>query len=355
MRKSFRALALIVLAIGLLLSGCGQKPASEQQSGVKQQQFELNFSSNYMESHPTVVNAFMPWMKTVEERSGGKVKINFYNPNTLCPVKDVYDNVVAGSVDIGAIFGGYTPGKFPYFGVMDLPLIAPNSEVGSLITWELYQRFPEWREQFKDTKVLWHWASAPYQLHTTKKLVRTLEDLKGMKIIGWSPQILEVIKLLGANPIELTSVDTYLALERGMADGVMCPMAPLRSYKISDAAKYHTIVGISVNPFCMAMNLTKYNSLPPDVQKILEETTGAKMAELCGKSLDQGDLKDTQWMKDNGHTFYVLPAEEKNKWLNAVIPLREKWVKDMEAKGYSKAREILNEAVKLGEQHTRKT
>ncbi|MCL6479569.1 MAG: TRAP transporter substrate-binding protein [Peptococcaceae bacterium] len=361
MRKILILLAF-VLTTGLLLTGCGgekapadQKAAAPDQKAAPQgKKVELNFVSNLMESHPTVVNSWKPWLKLLEDQSGGSLKMSLYNPNTLAPVKNVYDSVVSGSVDIGAIYAGYTPGKFPYLEVINLPMLFSTSEAGSLAAWDLYQKFPEWRDQFKDTKVLWHWVSAPVELHTTKKQVKTLEDLKGMKIIGWSASNLEIIKLLGANPIEMISTDTYLALERNMADGVMCPIAPVRSYKISDIAKYHTIVSIGVEPFAMAMNKDKYNNLSPEQKKIIDETTGAKMASSSGKSLDEGAAVETEWMQENGHTIYVLPPEERNRWIEAVKPRHEKWLKDMESKGFTKAREIYDEAVRLGQEYDKK-
>ncbi|WP_258358556.1 TRAP transporter substrate-binding protein [Moorella sulfitireducens (nom. illeg.)] len=360
MKKMPVFILVAVLSLSLILGGCGGGKQQQQQqssgsSTSTAQVQELNFASAYMETHPTVVNAFKPWLKSVEEQSGGKVKFNFYNQGALCPDKDVFDSVVSGMVDIGGSYCGYYPGKFPLNEVMELPLIVPGAEAGSLVTWELYKKYPEWQKEFEGVKVLWQWTSATYQLHTTKKMVKTLEDLKGMKIIGWSPKILEIIRSLGANPIEVSATDTYLALQRGMADGVMCPLAPLKSYKISDAAKYHTIVDVCVGPFFMVMNKEKFAGLPADVQKVIDQTTGEKMAQLCGKTLDEGAVNDSKWLKDNGHEFYVLPENERARWFEAVKPIHEKWVKDMEAKGYTKAREVLNEAIRLGEEFAKKT
>lgn len=356
MKRLVTLLATLVLGCAIVLSGCGNKKADQKaSSSADQKNIELSFSAEYMEAHPTVVNGWKPWMKELGEKSGGKLKINYFNPNTLCPTREIYTATVAGTVDIGGSYCGNTPGKFPVSELLELPMIAPSAEAGSLLAWQMYQKYPEWRDEYKESKLLWQWASATFQLHTTKKLVKSLEDLKGMKIIGWSPKMLENIKLLGANPVEMTTTDTYLALQRGMADGVMCPLAPLKSYKISDAAKYHTIVDLSVGPFFGVMNTAKYNSLPPDVKKLLDETTGEKMAQICGKTLDQGAVADSKWLKENGHTFYVLTADEKKKWLEAVRPAHEKWVKDMEAKGYKNAGAMLEDAIRMGAELGKKT
>jgi TRAP-type C4-dicarboxylate transport system substrate-binding protein len=281
--------------------------------------------------------------------------IHFFNPNTLCPAKEVYASTVAGAVDMGASPIHWVHGKFPLSEAVQLPFLFNGSEAGSLTIWELYKRFPEWRDEYKEIKVLWQWTSALIQLHTRKKLVRTLEDLPGMRIITWNPQENGMVKALGANPVEGKPMDTYLALERGLADGVVCPIAPMRSFKITDATKYHTIINLMVAGFWAGMNPGKWNSLSPDLKKILEDTTGDKMAQISGKTLDEGSINDAKWMKDQGHSFYVLPANEKNRWRERVENVDDEWLKKMETKGYKTAKKVYETTVSLGKEYSAKT
>ncbi|MBN2059869.1 MAG: TRAP transporter substrate-binding protein [Deltaproteobacteria bacterium] len=317
--------------------------------------FELSFTSEYMDKHPTVKNAFLPWAKEVEEMTSGRVKITYFNPNTLAPAKDSYDSTVSGLIDIGAGYCGMNPGKFLLNEAIELPMIVPSAEAGSLVTWDLYNKFPEWRNEYKEVKMLWQWASATYQLHTTKKLVKTLDDLNGMKIIGWSQQLLEILKALGASPMQIAPTDTYLALQRGMADGVLCPLAPVRSYKISDATKYHTIVDINVGPFWAGINMDLWNDLSEEIQKVFIETTGSKMAMASGKTLDMGAVEDVKWMKTQGHTFYALSDKEKDEWFASLKNMHDNWVRKMESKGYKNAGDILKEAMRLGKEYAKTT
>ena len=176
-----------------------------------------------------------------------------------------------------------------------------------------------------------------------------------MKIIGWSPKLLEIVRALGANAMQIPPTDTYLALQRGMADGVICPLAPVRSYKISDATKYHTIIDINVGPFWAAINAEQWKALPPDLKKILSDTTGAEMARACGKSLDDGAIEDSKWMKAQGHTFYLLPENERNRWFENLRYMHEAWIKKMEEKGFKDADLIVAEARKLGAEYAKTT
>ncbi|HUT43207.1 MAG TPA: hypothetical protein VMW95_02630, partial [Desulfobacterales bacterium] len=141
---------------------------------AKSKTYKLSFTTIYMDKHPTVQNAFLPWTKEVEALSKGRIKLTYFNPNTLCPAINNYDSTVNGVVDISGQYCGRNPGKFPLNESMELPMIVPSAEAGSLVTWALYNQFPDWQNEYKDIKILWQWSSATYQIHTTKRLVKNV-------------------------------------------------------------------------------------------------------------------------------------------------------------------------------------
>jgi len=310
----------------------------------------INFASEYGPPHPSIKNGIMPWIDKVKKMSNGRLIINYFAPNALTPQREHFAATVSGAVDMAFSPPAFTPGKFPLADVIGLPMIFSNAESASLATMKIYNKFPNFKAEYTDFKFLWMHVSALFELHTTKKLVKTLEDLKGMKIIVWLPPARNMAKALGANPVEVTPQDTYLALERGMADGVLCPLAPIREKKISDSAKYHTMFGLFCNPFWGAMNQKKYDSLPADLKKIIDDTTGEKMSRLFGRTLDEGAARDEIAFKKEGHTFYYLPPKEKQRWIDRIDPLHDVWVKKMEAKGHKNAAEIRREAIRLGKE-----
>jgi len=338
---------VLIIAIVVFLVAIWPQGAFSKQQKV----YVLKYASEYAGKHPTVINGILPWIERVKKRSNGRLIIQFFEPNALCPARKVYDALVAGAVDMTGSPCHWVHGKFPLNTAIQLPLVFKGAEAASLTVWDLYNKFPEWRKEFREVKILWQWASATFEVHTTKKLIRTLEDLKGMKVISINPQIRDIIIALGANPIEMPPHDAYLALERGMAEGMFLPLAPCKSFKITDVAKYHTIASLMCDSFYAAINKKKWDSLPPDLQKILLEEGGRKMAQICGKTLDEGSIRDAEWMKKHGHKFYVLPPAEKARWRKRVEGLHEKWVRKMEAKGYKRAREIRNEMLRLAEKY----
>ena len=133
-------------------------------------------------------------------------------------------------VDVLNGFPPNTPGKFPLSSVTELPFVASkfcSERPGDLGTEQEVSRMAETVRKIPDR--WWFYSGDVAQLHTTKKLVKTLNDIKGMKIIGVTPNALERIKMLGGNPVEIPVTDVFLALERGMADGLIMPFAAVRA------------------------------------------------------------------------------------------------------------------------------
>ena len=337
---------LKTICVSALLAALALIPASPAVAGL-----ELPMTTVYMNTHPTVVNAWEPWFQEIAKLTDQEVTLTYFNPNTLTPLADHYDSTISGMIGVGGNDCSRNPGKFNLSTVLEVPGLAPSSECGSLIFWELYKTHPELQKEYEEVNILWLWASATYQIHTTKKQVKTMDDLKGMKIIAWNKTSVDILKTLGANPIQLPPTDSYLALERGMADGVLCPLAPIISFKISDAAKYTTICDLFLNGFWAGMSHDIWNSLSPKAKDAFEKTTGEAMAKKSGMTLDEGAIKDAEKLTASGHTFHVLPEAERKVWLEAMSPLREKWVADMEAKGYQNARGLLEDALKLNEKY----
>lgn len=314
-------------------------------SGYAADQQKLRLASEYPDKHPTIKNGVMPWIEEVKEKTGGNLKIQFFNPNTLAPAKEANAALMSGAADM--IF---TPsqmsarGKFPLTSVALLPFMTTGSEKGSVAFWELYKKYPEIQKEYEEMKALWFWTSPPFEVHTTKKDVQSLEDLQGLKLIVWTGDLAKVVSALGANPVETTPHDTYLSLQRGMADGVVCPIAPMKAYKISDVTKFHTIIGMLSTQFYAGVNLDKWNSLPKDMQQVLIDTSGEKMVHVSGQTLDTGAAKDTEWMKSKGHKFTVLSNEEKARWQAKTQPIIDEWVTKMEGLGFANARQIADDA-----------
>ncbi len=320
----------LALAVGASLTLGGVAQAK----GFK----DLSFMGSYMPKHPTVVNVWNPFFKAAEAKFPGKngLSFHFFAQNELYPESEGITALTDGRVDFGTVRPSLFPGNMKLLSSVAIPGTCPNAIVGSLVTEELIEQFPEVRAELPENSTPFvAWASAAYQIHTINP-VRNMEELKGKKIIAWDATTLEIVKALGAVPIRMTSPDTYLALSKGMGDGVLCPLAPLRSYKITESTKYHLILNSGVNTFVMNVHTPLWNDMPKDMQDWLKAEGGMKMALDCGKSLEDGAVADTKWMEEQGHQFFYLSEEERAKALEPLGTFTEKW-KNEECKGLDPA------------------
>jgi len=272
------------------------------------------------------------WCKEVEKRTNGRVKINFYPGSTLMPATQTYDSVVKGIADIGWSIMSYTRGKFPLTEVIDLPLGYKSGYAATMLINAYYEKFRP--KEFDETKVLYLHAHGPGIL-TTKTAVYKLEDLRGMKIrsTGLSAKI---VQALGAAPVGMPITETYDALSKGVAEGVLMPVEGLHQWRIAEVTKYTTEnygSAYSTGFFCV-MNKSKWNSLPPDVQKTIE-TIDQEWIEKTGRLWDVIDVEGKESALKQGHKFIPLSKEEDARWTDRMRPILDDYVKTMKEKGLS--------------------
>jgi TRAP-type C4-dicarboxylate transport system substrate-binding protein len=298
------------------------------------------------------VEALQPWVKKVEEATKGKVKIDVYYSQTLAKAPDIWNAVKTGVADMGWCFHGYWPDMTPLADVITLPgLPVKTAEKGSEVLWKLYEKFPAIQNHFKDVHVLMLWTSHPYILITTKKQVKTMEDLKGLKIRVTGGPPTDQMKALGATPILMPMPDTYLAMDKGVIDGMGAPWEPILAHRLYEVVKYYTIVPLSAVYFSMPINKQRWNSLPKDVQDGMTSVSGLEGARFWGRNFfDRVEGAVDETVKKGGYTMtkYIVPPDEAERWRKvAGEPIWREWVKKMEGKGYPEAQQILDTTLDL--------
>jgi len=174
-------------------------------------------------------------------------------------------------------------------------------------------------------KVLYLHAHGPGLLHT-KKPVRRLEDLKGMKIraTGLSAKI---VTALGGVPVAMPQGDTYDALKKGVVEGTFGPMEVLKGWKQAEVIKYTTecySVGYTTT-FFVVMNLDKWNALPPDIKKIFDEVS-AKYTDIHGKVWDRTDQEGRKYTLSLGNKIIPLSDKESARWRKAAQPVIDDYI-----------------------------
>jgi TRAP-type C4-dicarboxylate transport system substrate-binding protein len=298
------------------------------------------------------VHALQPWAKNVEQAAKGKVKIEIYPSQTLAKGPDIWNAVKSGIADIGWCFHGYWAGMTPLADVISLPALPfTTAEKGSEILWKLYEKFPEIQKEFQDVKVLMLWTSHPYLLITTKKQVKTLEDIKGLKIRMTGGPPMDQMKALGGVPVLIPMPDNYISLQKGVIDGMGAPWEAIHGFRLYEVVKYYTRTPFPAVYFSMSMNKNKWNSLPKDVQKAMMSVSGLEGSKFWGHNFfDTAKEGVYEKAKEAGReiVYYELPQQELARWLEVGgKPIWKDWVKKMEAKGLTSAQKILDATLEL--------
>lgn len=320
MKKCIICIAFLFFCLGLFV---GVSHAAEKI-------IKLDFSSFLPLGHPYGV-VLEQWCKDVEQRTNGRVKVNYYPSSTLTPLPQMYDSVIRGIADVGQGPMGITQGRFPLFEVLDLPMGTKSAVVSTKLAKVFYEKFRP--KELDAVKVLGFICPGVAILHT-KNPVRKLEDLAGLRIRATGGPQVKVLKSLGAAPVVLPVGEAYDALRKGVLDGIAIIPDAMESWKLGEVVGYTTLNYRTATPSAgfLVMNKDKWNSLPPDIQKIIDKTS-EECTERASKVWDQLDQKAMKAALEKKHTLITLSQEEEERWYQRLVPLYDAFVKEKSAQG----------------------
>jgi len=267
----------------------------------------------------------------IEKRFPGRVKITIYPAQTLLPAASLYEGTAKGIADIAYVVPGWTPGRFPKTEVIDLPPGIPLASDASRVYWDFYKKFltDEWNE----VKVLGFNVQQPQGIHTKKTSVRTFKDIKGEKIRVYGVGK-EIITAFGGVPVAMPMSEVYEATRLGVIDGVFAPFSAMKDYRLIETCFHHTVLDTYASPFFLVMNLKKYNVLPPDIKKTLDEEFPEYFMKEAGKISDRWEEIGRELVKKTpGHEFIILSPEEKSVWIERAKTINGPWASALEARG----------------------
>jgi TRAP-type C4-dicarboxylate transport system substrate-binding protein len=310
---------------------------------------ELSLSLIIPPKHLRYIHVLDPWVKMIQERTRGNVKINVYFSNALAPIPEMFDSAVSGVADISEGIAYATPGRFPLTETVMLPELGLKTSLScSKALWHLYKTFPEVKAEYPGVKMLWLHVTPGTKIITRKKPVRSLEDLKGLKIRVSGTTAVKIGKALGFTPVSMSMGDLYLALEKGVIDGVVLPTEILISRRLGEVTKYVTDVDLGHDAFFVVMNQGTWNKLPQETQKVFNDLTGDWAVDFTGKAWDRFDKEAEAAVKAKGIEYISLSPQELAKWRKLLVPVKDEYTAELEAKKLP-GKKILSELIKLGE------
>lgn len=312
-------------------------------------QIELRFATFLPQYNPNC-QIWVSFAKELERRSNGRVKVVFYPAETLGKAKDHYNMAVTGIADMSTAIMGYTPGRFPQAEVLELPIAWPSAKVASRVCWEIYDK--HLRKEFSDVHVIAMAATDPSQIQTSKRPVHKVADMKGLRLRTGNPRMVEMVRSWGASPINITTADTYDALQKGMIDGVFINYSSLGDFKLHEQLRYYTSVGAGAAVAIGQMSLKAWNSLPPDIQKLVDELGGARQSTLMGEVFDKSAKTFLGEAAKRGGKVYALSDSDRTAFMAKTKPIIDAWIANTEKKGLP-GRKLYEDVVALVDKYSK--
>ena len=302
------------------------------------------------------VNMFGVWCDKLAKESANKLKCQIYPSMQLGgSPPQLYDQAKDGVADIVWTVAGYSAGRFPKIEVFELPFMMTNAEATSRAAWEYYDKYD--RDEFKDTHLLAVHVHGPGNIYTTNKQIKTQADFKGLKLRAPTRLTNKMLAMLGATPVGMPVPAVPEALSKGVIDGAVIPYEVAPGIKVNELTKYtaepdRKFNALYTTVFVVAMNKAKYESLAPDLKKVLDANSGADFSAFMGKTQEAADVPGRAQMVASGSQITVIPGPELDKWRKATDTLDDQWVADVTAKG-GDGKKLLQEARDLIKKHTR--
>ncbi|MBW1773971.1 MAG: TRAP transporter substrate-binding protein [Deltaproteobacteria bacterium] len=317
--RNWSLVFILVLTFGVFL------PMHAQNAAAKPVQ--ISFSNLFPHLHSQTYEA---WGNEIEKRTGGKVKFVYYHGGTLLKGAKIYDGILKGITDAGSSVLGYSRGVFPALESIELPMAYKSGYQATMVINDFIKIYK--LKALSKVKVLYMHAHGPGLLHS-KTPIYTMDDVKGLKIRSYGFNA-GIAKNLGGVPVAMPQPGVYEALQKGVVDASLSPYEVLYGWKQAEVIKATTesySVGYT-SGFFVFMNLAKWNSLPGDVQKIIDEVS-AQWPAKQGRVWDKLDKMGKDFTLKKGNKVITLSPEESARWANAVKPVVADYIKSRSAKG----------------------
>lgn len=277
---------------------------------------------------------YTKWAASVSAASGGTLTIKV-DKSRLGKPTGQYDLAKNGVRDLAWSSAGYSPGRFPMLRAAEVPFATANSVTGSPALYNWYTQNGLDKEEFKDTKFITTFVHGPGLLHS-KKPIKTLQDLKGVKIrVGGGG--VPIAKSLGAVAVAMSATKAHESLQRGTTTAAFFPWEAMRGFRLMKLVSEHLIVpgGLYTTSFWVTMNLNSWNKLSANHKGVMMKAGGAAAAKQIASGWDLADAMSKKAVENSSdHTIRTISPAEQKRWAAKLDFVRQTWIKKANAKGH---------------------
>lgn len=272
-------------------------------------------------------------IKEVEKRTNGKVKIKAYPASSLGKVFDSLELLKSQTADI-AMFPPIFDKFLRISGIYAVPTLQfQNRGVCQEVALALFKKGLLTKE-YEDAGIKpMFWLGTDPVGFVFKKKITTLEELQKLKMRTPPGMTGKALEALNVSVVSLPVGEVYMALSRGVVDGMTAMAGSFVSMKLYETTKYWLDLPMGGGAMIIAMSKKSWDKLPPDVQKIWEEVNMETMS-YFDQELNKkfGDWRE--WVKSFGVEVYELSPKEAKRWYKMVEGVEDEWVSTAEADGF---------------------
>lgn len=241
-------------------------------------------------AHPLMKDVMLPYAEAIKSATQGRVTINVL-PAPLGPPAAHFDFAVNGVADITYGVQGYNPGRFKTTNLTEIPFLGDSAEANSVGYWRVFESMLSKAGEYDKVKVLAVFTHGPGEIFTKGRDLSSMDGLSGAKLRVGGGIVGELVKGLGAVPVEGPSSKTYELLSSGVADGITFPFESVAFFKLIPMLDTALIVpgGLYNTSFFVVMNKAKWDALSDADKAAIDSVSGEALARSAGKAWDKAD------------------------------------------------------------------
>lgn len=316
--------------LGYTLSGLCLTMAA----ATAQAQVVLKYSSWLPPAHWLNVTGVLPWAAEVERATQGRVKVEML-PKTVGTPPTQFDVVRDGLADVGLIVTGYTPGRFELAEMGELPFLGEDPIVMSPAFDRVYRKHFAAANEFRGTEVLSIFTIAPGHIFTAKKQIKSIDDMKGLKLRSASATGTRALTLVGAVPILKSSTEAFEMLSTGAIDGSLMLQETVKSTNSLGLLRYGLLIpgGLFNSSLTILVNSDKWKQIPAADQKAIMAVSGDRLAANIGKAYAAADQAAVEAMKEAKYVVERANPQLNAAFRKAMAPIEDEWMAKARKKG----------------------
>jgi TRAP-type C4-dicarboxylate transport system substrate-binding protein len=304
---------------------------------------EIRLSTFVPPVHVIYREILTPWSQEVAKATSGEVKVTLY-PSMQLGGKppELFRQAKEGVVDAVFTLPGYTSPAFPRTQMIELPGLKPDGVAATNMMWDLLD--PYLLPEYEGTHVIALWGAEDAGLISRGKSIRSLDDLKGLRMRAPSAAQARQLEVMGAVPVAMPITEVYQSLERGVVDGAMLPFSTIPDFRLGEVGRAYTIAGplFGRSSFLVAMNKKKYDSLSPGVRAAIDRLSGRALSLKATEVYLKRSAEGIASVRGKAEVVELSAAEQK-RIADLLRPIVTDWIKESEAKGIP-ARDMLRRA-----------